>query len=300
MKKLNICTFLSALQLSTFAFAGTMGASNESILPGAAVFAGLGGSYNSVGITQDLNPLIGITNVYNAGTLIAVGSAGGPAIPFNQTETTFAPEVQAGYFRFFSEHPDHLFGFKFQYQYLGLTFTNNQIVAPQKGTFTTTGAAPTDSTFTGRATIASSQIKVQDELGLMAFLGTSFNQGYVYLGAGPSVFKIQNNLDNVIGYADFNGIPSNVTGTPTNFSSSSWVWGGIAQLGMTYVFKPTWFLDINYTYAITDKNSTSYVKSFTNTSATTGYINQGTLNGVASNRVIAQALIVSVNKLFPV
>ena len=300
MKKSKFYTVLSALHLSTAAFAGSMGPSTESVLPASAAFAGLGGSYNSVKIDQKLNPLIGLTNVYDGSTLLAVGSAGGPAIPFYNTQTTFAPEAQIGYFRFFEEHPEQLVGIKFQYQYLGITFSNNDIIAPQIGTYTTTGSAPTGTNFTGRATIASSQITVNDELGLIAFLGTSFDKGYAYLGAGPSVFNVKNNLNNVTGYADLNGIPGSVTGTPTNFSSSTWVWGGVAQLGMTYVFKPTWFLDINYTYAVTGTNATSYLSAFTNTSASTGYTNVGTLNGVASNRVTAQGLIVSINKVFPV
>jgi hypothetical protein len=300
VKKIKYGTALSAFCLSTLSFAGSMGAVAESILPESGVFAGLGGSYNAITVDQYLNPLIGLTNVFSGNTLIATGSAGGPAVPFHETGTTFAPLAQLGYFKFCQKHPNYLFGVKLQYQYLGMTLSDNDIVAPQVGTFTNTASATPGESFTGRATIASSQIKVKDELGLIAFLGTSFKQGYAYLGAGPAWFNTKNNLYNVTGYADLNGIPGNVTGAPTNFSSSSWVWGGVAQLGMTYVFKPTWFLDMNYTYAMTGQNSTSYVKTFSNTSATSGYINQGTLNGVAANRVIAQALIISINKVFPV
>jgi hypothetical protein len=297
IKKTKYSTALSALCLSTIAFSGSMGPVAESVLPKSAVFAGLGGSYNSVKVTQDLNPLIGLTNVFNpAGTLLAVGSAGGPAVPFHATETTFAPEAQVGYFRFFEAHPEYLLGLKFQYQYLDMTVSNNDIVAPQVGEFTTISGTDT---FTGRATTASSQVKVEDKLGLIAFLGHSFKQGYAYLGAGPSLFRTTNKMYNVTGYADLNGIPGNVSGAPTNFSSSSWVWGGAADLGMTYVFKPTWFLDVNYTYAITGKNSSNYIKAFTNVSANSN-INRGTLNGTASNRIVAQALIVSINKVFPV
>ncbi|MDX2346004.1 MAG: hypothetical protein QNK11_03930 [Legionella sp.] len=297
MKKNKCCMALSAVCLSTAAFSGTMGPVAESVLPKSGVFAGLGGSYNSVKIDQYLNPLIGLTNVFDGTTLLATGSAGGPAVPFYATETTFAPVAQAGYFRFFESHPNKLFGVKFQYQYLDMTFSNNDIVAPQVGAFTTISGSDS---FTGRATISSSQIKVKDELGLIAFLGASFKQGYAYLGAGPSVFQTKNNLYNVIGYADVNGIPSDVTGTPVNFSSSTWVWGGVAQLGMTYVFKPTWFLDMNYTYAITGKNSTSYAKTFSNISTLSGDINRGTLKGTATNQVIAQALIVTINKVVEV
>jgi hypothetical protein len=294
MKSIKMCAVLSALQLSSMAFAGSMGPSPVT----SGVFAGLGGSYNSIKVDQYLNPLIGLTNVYDGNTLLATGTAGGPAIPYHETNTTFAPEAQLGYFRYFKQFSKYFGGVKFQYQYLDMTLSNNDIVAPQSGTFTTTAAAA-GSTFTGRATIASSQVKVSDEIGLLAFLGSDYKQGHTYIGAGPVVFKTKNNLYNVTGYADLDGIPGNVTGTPTNFSSSTWVWGGIAQIGMTYTFKPTWFLDINYNYAITGKDATSYVKSFTNVSGE-GYTNRGTLNGTASNRVIAQGIIVSINKSFPI
>jgi hypothetical protein len=46
------------------------------------------------------------------------------------------------------------------------------------------------------------------------------------------------------------GQPTDVTGAPVNFLSTQWVWGGAGQIGMTYAFTPTWFLDFNYTYAV--------------------------------------------------
>ena len=57
-------------------------------------FVGLGGSYNSVYVQQDLYAS-GISNVYtSSNTLAAMGQASGDANPFNDTNSTLAPQIQ--------------------------------------------------------------------------------------------------------------------------------------------------------------------------------------------------------------
>lgn len=301
-KKIKNLTAFGLLNISSSVFAGSMGPAVTA--PETGLFVGLGGSYNSVKLDQSLNPLIGTTNVYDSGTLLAFGSAGGPAVPFHNTQTTFAPEAQVGYSRYFENNNEKLWGIKLQYRYLGITSTDSDLVAPQTGVLTTTTAIPINIAFTGRATIQSAQVQIEHELDLIPFIGAAFSsKGQAYIGMGPSAFSTKTSLYNVSGFADINGEHTSITPSPTNFFSSTWLWGGVAQLGMTYVVKPAWYVDINYTYAVTSKKNTSYSQPFTNNSVTSDgliYTTSGTLSGVARQRVTSQALIVSMNKVFAV
>jgi hypothetical protein len=284
----------SLLMGSSVLYAGEMGVISAAYKTG--VFIGLGGSYNSVKLDQYLNPLIGTSNVYNnSGVLQSYGTAAGPANPFHNVTSTFAPEVQAGYFKHFSSHSDALWGIKFQYRYPAVTLTDNDIVAPQFGTLTQVAGGPTD-TFTGRALIGSAQATINHELLLIPFIGKSFRKATSYLGVGPAVFGTQTNLDNITGYADYQGTHVDVSGVPTSFSSSKWMWGGAAQIGMAYLFDPTWAVDIYYTYAVTTLNKTNYLASFTSSTSTN--VTQGTLYGVASQRPTVQSLAITINKVF--
>ncbi|MFI4919097.1 MAG: hypothetical protein ACHP65_06040 [Legionellales bacterium] len=290
-----IKTKLHALPLllcSGLTFAGAMGPVSEG--PSSGVFVGLGGSYNSVKLDQYLDPLIGTTNIYNGATLVASGTANGPAIPFHMTQSTFAPEAQLGYFKHFSGM-DWLWGAKFAYKYVAITATDSDLVSPQLGTLTPVTAQGIG--FTGRATIESVQTQVSHELDLIPFIGHSFKNSHIYLGVGPSVFDTQTHLDNVTGYADVDSTHADVSGAPTNFSSAKWMWGGVAQIGITYFVEPTWFVDINYTYAMTPHNKTNYSAPFSGT-LTNGYTKEGTLLGTSTQYVAVQALGISINKVF--
>ncbi len=285
---------LHLLMCSGLTFAGEMGSAPQPELPPSMFFVGLGGSYNSVKLDQYLDPLIGTTNIYNGATLVAYGTANGPATPFHNTRTTFAPEAQLGYLKHFSGG-DWLWGTKFSYKYVSIMITESDIVAPQLGTLTAVTAQGVG--FTGRATIASVQTQVNHELDLIPFIGHSFKNSQVYFGVGPSVFDTQTNMNNVSGFADINDTHVDVSGTPINFSSSKWMWGGVAQIGVTYFIDPSWFLDINYTYALTPHNVTNYFTPFSGTLAN-GYTKLGTLNGTSTQYVTVQAIALSINKAF--
>jgi len=301
-KQAKILTACGLLNICSAGFAGTMGPAVTT--PETGLFLGLGGSYNSVKLDQYLNPVIGTSNIFNAaGTLVASGSAGGPAVPFHNTQTTFAPEAQVGYSRYFSDNPDKLWGIKLQYRYLGITSTDQDIIAPQQGSFTT--ISPSTTSFTGRATIQSAQVQIEHELDLIPFIGAAFSdKTQAYIGIGPSAFATKSSFYNVSGFADINGTHTSITPSPTNFFSSAWLWGGVAQLGMTYSIKPSWYVDINYTYAVTSKKNTTLSQPFSTTSidADTGetFTTLGTLFGIARQRVTSQALIISMNKVFEI
>jgi hypothetical protein len=253
-------------------------------------FVGLGGSFNTANFDQNMFAS-GVGNVYQGGTLVAVGAAGGPANPRQDTQSTFAPAAQLGYFAHFGTS-DWLWGAKVFYRYLAATATTPDI-DPQAGMLTTVSG--TDS-FTGHVVIGSYRTRLNHEIALMPFIGHSVARSYVYLGAGPALFATQTKIDNAIGFAHFNGMVADVTGAPDNFASSQWIWGGAAQIGLAYYLDDNWFLDLNYTYARTKEFKSDFSAPFASTSA--GYFFTGTLFVSPSQRVTDQSFSVSINRGF--
>lgn len=300
IKPISLCTALGLLTLTSATFAAGMdaAAASGSMVPQSGFFVGLGGSENSVSVDQNLYAS-GVSNVYLGNDLVAYGEAGGPATPFSQTESTFAPDGQLGYFQHFA-NSNWLWGMSFSYKYLGVTSEDDSVVVPQGGSFTNTGSAPADTTFTGNVVIGSAQMSVNHEFTLLPFIGHSFHNGFVYFGAGPALFGTRSDIYNTTGYADINGTHANITGAATNFGSSKWMFGGAAEVGMDYYFDPTWFLDFNYTFAITGWHTTYYSAPFASSTTSGGetYDDTGTLYANTSQRVIAQAVTVSINKVF--
>lgn len=285
---------LFCVTLTAPAVAGEYQSPPAALFPASGFFIGLGGGYASSKFSQDLDAS-GISNIFSGSTLVAFGEAGGPSSPFRETESNFAPEVQLGFFRNFAER-DWLWGAKFRYKYVDLTSDDSLIDSPQSGSFTNTGAAPTGSSFTGNVIIESSHTKIMQEMSLLAFVGQSFGRGTVYFGAGPVLFGTKSNLYGATGFAAINGDRFDITGTPDNFSSSDWMWGGAAQIGMTYNVDETWFLDLNYTYAVSREFRHDYSTPFS--SAADGFTDSGTLFVSTSQRVNSQAFAISINKLF--
>jgi hypothetical protein len=265
--------------------------SPASVVPDSAAFAGLGGSFNSVNFGNQNVYAQGISNVYLNGALVAYGSAGGPADPYFNTQSTLAPAAQVGFFQHFARSK-WLWGAKFSYSHLEATSTNQNVVIPQVGSFTSSNS----DTFTGNVVVRSYQTSIHNQMALTPFIGRSFEKSYVYFGAGPSLSQVQSHLNGVIGFADINGTHTNITGTPSNFSSSQWVHGSAAVAGATYFFDASWFLDLNYSYVVTRIQTTNFSAPFA--SSTSGYVDTGILSGNYSGRVITQALTISINKAF--
>lgn len=115
--------------------------------------------------------------------MAANGIAQGPANPFHDTQSTFAPEAQLGYFNHFGAS-SWLWGVKFKYEYVGHTSTERGIIVPQSGSFTPSGLVPFagGTSLSGNVVIQSIQTRVDHELALLAFLGHSFGNSNVYLG----------------------------------------------------------------------------------------------------------------------
>lgn len=229
----------------------------------AGWFGGVGGSYNSVKVDSTVSG-IGRTEIYSGATLVAIGTAGGPAAPFKDTETTFAPLAQFGYFQKI-DRSDWLWGTKFAYKYLGLTLSDDGFDAPQEGVYEVLNP-PSTSTFLGNAVTDSAQTSVDHELALIPFLGRSFHKGHFYLGGGPVVFAAETRMYGLSSYADIAGVHTNIGGAPLNLEGSNWMWGGAAQMGMMYSFSPSCILDVSYDFMVTGEYKQTWPVDVTSSS----------------------------------
>ena len=296
MKKRCGVVTIGTLAVSSLAFAGDMGSFESN----GHVFVGLGGSYNSVALVNQKLYGKGVSQTFNPdGIHIDDGSAAGYSVPFNADKNKLAPQAQAGYFKHFLDSA-LFWGGKFSYQYLAVTASNNDMTIAQSGGFINT--APTaipSSPFTGNYVVQSVQTSANHDLLLLAFVGKSFKQSDVYLGVGPSLFGMQNKIYNLTGYADLGGVTTNISGAPANFSGTAWVWGGAAQLGMAYHIDSTWFLDFNYTYALTARNTMKYSAPFTNVTED-GNTQVGTSFINSAQHLVVQSVMLSMNKVFSV
>jgi len=172
-KRLGPLTALFVLALCPSAFAQEA-PPLRSTLPQSGFFVGVGGSYDWASVDQDLKG-IGLSDVLLGSSVIASGSAGGPAAAFDSDGSHFAPDAQLGYFRHFTGS-DRLAGLKFSYKYLDLTSADKNGDIPQAGSFTTTIGKRRTIPFKGDVTIASSQISIDHQLALMPFIGRSFDR----------------------------------------------------------------------------------------------------------------------------
>jgi opacity protein-like surface antigen len=261
-----------------------------SYVPRAAFYAGVGAGFNSVNFSNQNIFAQGVSDIFQNGVLVASGQAGGPTDPTLNSQTGFSPTVQAGYYQHFSGN--WLWGAKFSYSSLGITSTDQNVAVPQAGSFT----SATPATFTGNVVVRSFQNTINHQLTFIPFVGHSFERSFFYIGAGPSLSQTRTKLNGVIGFADLNGQHANITGTPSNFSSTQWALGGAATVGMTYFLDRSWFIDLSYTYSMTENLTENFSAPFASSSL--GYDDTGVLSGNYSGRVITQSVHVSINKAF--
>ncbi len=256
---------------------------------------GLGGSYNSVVIDQQFNGTA-FSSVFSGASLVALGESGGAAESYRTTHSTLAPQAELGYLYRFSNSPWFL-GSKAVYQYLGLTFTQNNLDSFPTGLYTAVGGG--GDTWIGHFLISSSQTEVNHQLFFLPLVGYLINDSSVYLGAGPVVFGTEHNLYGVGSFVRVNGATFDTTGAPANLSFSQWIWGGIAQLGWIYACGHSWFLDFNYSYAVTANATAQDSVLFSHSLiAGTVYTEEGIASLKTQQQVTAQSFTVTVNKAF--
>lgn len=276
--------------LSASAYAQSI---SVSLVPNSGAYIGLGFGLNSTQFKGQMLEATGISNVTNTstGAPVSSGTAGGPPVGIDMpTANGISPLVQGGYFQKL-QGSDYLWGVKFSYGYLGgTTATNDYIRVPQYGSYS--NGTP----FTGNAIASSYQKTIHHQFSLIPYFGQSFERGTVYAGIGPTLSQVDTKINNLVGFADLNGVRTDISGTPQNFSASQWVWGGALVLGGTYYIDKSWFLDLNYTINMTQNKTASYYSTFNNPSSPNTY--SGSLIGSSTGTATTHSIMLTINKVF--
>ncbi len=287
MKKLTVFVLPIVLcSIQSIAFA-------QSVVPKSGFYLGVGASFNSVDASGESMEATGTSNVYSktTGAQISSGTATGPAVNLGMSsQTGFAPVVQAGYFQHIQD-TKWLWGAKFSYNGLDVSARKENFLIPQNGSFGTTP-------FTGNATVRSFKSGVANQFSLLPYIGHSFDNSFVYIGAGPTVSQITTKVDNLVGFADINGNRMDISGVPQNFSSSQWVVGGALMVGATYFFDASWFIDASYNISMTPSQTANYSSTYSNTNGLTNNVFAGTLVGSSTGKTTTQTINLTINKTF--
>jgi hypothetical protein len=267
--------------------------SSTSLVPNSGAYIGLGLGLNSTQFKGQMLEATGISNVTSTATGAAVtsGTAGGPPVEVGMPNANgISPLIQGGYFQKL-QGSDYLWGVKFSYGYLGgATSTNPIIRVPQYGAYS--NGTP----FTGNAIARSYQKTTNHQFSLIPYFGQSFDRGTVYFGVGPTLSQVDTKINNLVGFADLNGVRTDISGSPQNFSASQWVWGGALMLGGTYYIDKSWFLDLSYTINMTQNKTASYYSTFNNPSSPNTY--SGSLIGSSTGTATTQSIMLTINKVF--
>lgn len=302
MKKMILGIFLMGLAITNVFSGGMMSvgsaiAADKSLVPQAAFFGGLGGGWSSGSF--------GHQDVYGKGTSYSppygthtaqVGSAAGSTGLELNSQSALAPVIQAGYFQHFSGRP-WIGGGKLSYSYLGIGSANSQQQIPQAGGFTEDGAY---TPFTGNYLVQSYRQDINQQISLIPLIGRSFERSYVYLGVGPTTVQTKTLIENITGFESAAVIPTTPTGIGLGekYSTTQWLFGGVAMLGATYFIDPTWFMDVSYTYSMTGKKTSGWGGPWTDTDIARSYVTRsGTNTGTSSGSVNVQALVITINKV---
>jgi opacity protein-like surface antigen len=270
---------LSATALSTMLFTGAAFAadltsivkSNPSgnattIVPKSGLSLGLGGNLNLATFGQQNFYWAGTSNDYfDSGAQYGNGYAAWNTKVNLGPQFRVAPIGQINYFNHFGD-TEWMWGSKLAYTYLNSRSSVSNVLIPQFGGYhlykdTNRLDVSINNTFFGTGELNSFQTSINHQLTLTPYLGRSFSNGYIYAGAGPSLSQVQTNLNNLTGYRNTSGTPTNQTGFGMNYQESHWVWGGAATGGITYFLTPSWYMDLNYTFSQT-RSTTSYVNAW--------------------------------------
>jgi outer membrane immunogenic protein len=235
---------------------------STSIVPKSALSIGVGGNLNLTTFEQQNLYWAGTSNnIDRLGRLFGYGFAGWNTGVNLTPQVAIAPIGQISYFNRF-EGTNWLWGSKFSYTYLDSKSSRSNVLIPQFGAFNVTLDGQNNNfdrefNFFGTGYLQSYQASINHQLVLTPFIGRAFSNGFIYLGAGPSLSHIRTNLNNLTGFRNSQGAPINQTALPANYQNSHWVWGAAATAGVTYFLTPSWFVDFNYTFSQT-RGTTSY------------------------------------------
>ena len=272
----------------------TSSGSSSVSVPKSAFYAGGGVGFAILASGEQSVYNKGLSNVRDGGVLVATGEADGPPVEtFLDTKLMFVPLAQLGYFRHIGETP-WLWGTKFSYSYLMTSTSRDDLVIPQFGS----SSDPNVSSFTGFSVTRSYEASVHHQMTMTPFVGRSFQKSFVYIGAGPSLSRVQSSLKDVVGFADIRGRRLDISGRPQSFTSSEWAFGAAATTGVTYFINSSWFLDFGYSFSMPFARTTAVSEPFSN-NAYSPLAFDGTLSGTYSAKSLStHSFTISINKAF--
>ena len=254
-------------------------------------YVGAGGSFNWTNFKQELQGVSGVQEITLGPLPFAKGQEGGPFFDFGRNKSGFAPDVQLGYILPFSG--DWLAGLKFNYKYANID-SKRSVSIPQTGNLTFAGGIGIP--ITGFVQVSPAEINLRHQFTLMPTIGRAFDRLTIYAGAGPALFNVKTNFFNALPFAQVGDQLVTAASEPISMSNDNWVWGGAAQVGVTYAIAPRWFLDFAYTYARSADFTISNSASFSNSIGPITTSGSGTLN--AQERVTNQSLMLTLNRQF--
>lgn len=269
--------------------------SSYSSVPQSAFFAGLGISGASVNFDHQYVYAGGTT--WQPGPII--GSGAGSTDFMLDFSSAPVPFIQAGYFKHFFDSP-WLWGGKISYGYFNVS-ADRGLLIPQLGEVTaTTGAGTVTEPFAGNYTVQTYKQTINHQISLIPLIGRSFKKSYLYLGGGPSFSQTKMSIANMASPIAFaGGLPISPTGVGngSNYSTTQWLFGGIAMIGATYFIDPNWFVDLSYSYSISGTKTSNWGGPWSD-SLPNGTTRIGNNSGTSSGSVNTQAFSVSINAAF--
>lgn len=243
-------------------------------LDASGLFMSMSGLNNSIKYDQYTyaNSLSGLSDINGNWQMFK------PANSFYRTPYSISHEGHAGYSGHFT-HTNQLWGVKFQYQANQYNQSNSALDDIQLNAKDLSN----ESTH-----LKSFQANINHELMLLGYLGHAFAASNIYFGAGPALIGMYSN-------AFENHYVENVMHPiSNNYASNQWLWGGAAQIGTTYYFDPSWFLDFSYTLTATRNYSSTF------SGAMQSHFNSynDMLYAINNQLFTAQAFSISMNKKF--
>ncbi|MCE3045219.1 outer membrane protein [Legionella sp. 16cNR16C] len=268
---------ISLLALTLFIPAAIAGSMGDVAAPGpGGLFIGIGGAYDALRVKSSDSALLNVDSGFPP-----LGIYSGARNSYSESEDKLIPMAQVGYFGAFN-NSGWLWGLELVYQHSRFNVTHN---AASIHFFNPVEAVSNELHVEGFKT------KMNNQWMLPALIGHSFKNSVLYLGAGPSLQKVEHSV-----YRSSDTQSGYYIGNLNGFSDEKWLWGGAVQAGIAYFLNPSWFLMLNYTYSKTETYKQNHVISFT-PEINEGF-NGGLLSFNTSQRLSTQAVSLSINKQF--
>ncbi|KTD52269.1 hypothetical protein Lqui_1113 [Legionella quinlivanii] len=268
---------VSLLALTLFMPAAIAGSMGEVATPHVGgLFIGIGGAYEALRVKSSDSSQLNVISGFPP-----LGIYSGARNSYSESEDRLIPMAQVGYFKAFADS-GWLWGLELTYHNSRLNVTHN---AASIHFFNPVEAVSNELQVEGFKT------RMNNQWMLPVFIGHSFKNSFLYVGAGPSLQKVEHSV-----YRSSDTQSGYYIGNLNGFSDEKWLWGGAVQAGVAYFLNPSWFLMLNYTYSKTETYKQNHVISFS------PEINEGFNGGLLSfntnQRLSTQAVSLSINRVF--